>query len=151
MEVLIRQARPEDAPVIVKHQLLMAGETENRQLDEAVVTQGVRSVFDDPAKGFYLVAEENGQVVGNLMVTPEWSDWTNRWVWWIQSVFVQPAYRNQGIYRRLYLMARDLGKEKGVNIIRLYVDQFNAQAMHVYGRLGMEHSHYRLYEEIIEK
>ena len=36
------------------------------------------------------VAERDGQVVGQTMITYEWSDWRNGTFWWIQSVYIPP-------------------------------------------------------------
>ncbi|HJZ92173.1 MAG TPA: hypothetical protein VKE40_14960 [Gemmataceae bacterium] len=81
MHVTIRRGRAHDAAVIAEFNALMARETEGKELDTAVVARGVAQVFDDPAKGFYLVAEAGGEVVGQLMVTYEWSDWRDGWFW----------------------------------------------------------------------
>ena len=66
------------------HNCLMASETENKELDKEVVLAGVNAVINDSSKGFYLVAEMDDEVVGNLMITYEWSDWRNNNIWWIQ-------------------------------------------------------------------
>ena len=125
----------------------MARETEDLELDPDVCANGVAAVFADPALGRYFVAVEDGRVVGSLMVTYEWSDWRNGTVWWIQSVFVEPELRGRGIYRRLYENVQRLVSETDrVRGVRLYVDIRNAQAQEVYGRLGMNGDHYRLFE-----
>ena len=59
-------------------------------------------VLNDTNRGFYLVARSEGKPVGSLMITYEWSDWRNGNLWWIQSVYVVPSSRDQGIFRRLY-------------------------------------------------
>lgn len=146
----VRRGIAEDAEAIVGHQLAMALETEKRRLNEEELRKGVAAVFEDTLRGFYIVAVIDGMVAGNLMITTEWSDWTNRWVWWIQSVYVKPEFRKSGIYRSLYDEARRLARQENVKMIRLYVDEHNEAAMKVYERLGMGSSHYRLYEEVIE-
>ena len=64
MDLTIRRATPADVPVIVAFNAAIAWETERKRLDPAVLTAGVRAVFDDPARGFYTVAERDGEVVG---------------------------------------------------------------------------------------
>jgi ribosomal protein S18 acetylase RimI-like enzyme len=103
-------------------------------------------VFDDPAKGIYLVAEEQGAVVGSLLITFEWSDWRNGQIGWIQSVFVDPAHRGKGIYKALYREVQRLSVENGWVGIRLYVEKNNSRAKQVYTRLGMRGDHYEVME-----
>ena len=98
----IRAARPDDASVLASFNAAMALETEDKQLDPDVLRAGVEALLGDPARGRYLVAERDGEVVGALAVTLEWSDWRNGWFWWIQSVFVSRAARRGGVYRALY-------------------------------------------------
>jgi len=143
----IRPARPEDAAALVNFQILMARETEDLELDRPTVEQGVAAVFADPGKGEYWLAEEEGRLLGGLLVTFEWSDWRNGTVLWVQSVYVLPEARGRGIYRRLYehLRAR-VASAPDLRGIRLYVDKRNSAAQRVYERLGMTREHYELFE-----
>jgi len=107
----------------------------------------VEAVLRDPGKGFYSVAEVDGRVVGQMMVTFEWSDWRNGTFWWLQSVYVQPAFRGQGVYRRIYQQVLDEAKARGeVCGVRLYVSKENRIAQQVYERLGLKPAHYAMYE-----
>ena len=96
MKLTIRKATLQDAEIIVKFNKAMALETEDKLLDDDTLTKGVNQLFDDPKKGFYLLAEADGQVAGQLMITTEWSDWRNGNFWWIQSVYVKPDFRHKG-------------------------------------------------------
>lgn len=146
-ELRIRQANPEDAAKITAFNRAMAAETESRELNEAVVLAGVRAVMNDPAKGFYLLAEQQGKVVGQLMVTTEWSDWRNAEFWWIQSVYVEPSKRNQGVFGALYKhLCEEARKREGICGIRLYAERKNKNARAVYLALGMQQSHYEMFE-----
>jgi ribosomal protein S18 acetylase RimI-like enzyme len=146
----IRLAEKSDAPALVEFNQAMALETEGKTLDAQVLQSGVESVFHDDKKGFYVVAEEDGLIVGGLMITFEWSDWRDNWFWWIQSVYILPEYRARGIYRLLYDFVRETAREKeDVCGFRLYVEKENVRAQKVYEKLGMEASHYLMYEEMI--
>jgi len=117
-----------------------------------VISAGVTAVFGDPAKGFYVVAEENGEVAGGLMVTYEWSDWRNGWFWWIQSVYIRPEYRGRRLYSDLYSYVKEKAAEAGnVCGFRLYVERENEHARRVYEKLGMAESHYLMYEEEVKR
>src|SRR5262245_37358803 len=99
MTVTIRRGEPRDAPTIAEYNRRMAWETEHKHLDPDVLARGVGRVFADRAKGFYLVAEVTGEVVGQLMVTFEWSDWRDGWIWWVQSVYVRDDHRRTGVFK----------------------------------------------------
>jgi len=144
----IRLARPGDADSMVEFNQAMALETEGKRLDGATLKAGVEAVFADEKKGFYVVAEYEGKIAAGLMVTYEWSDWRNAWFWWIQSVYVLPEYRGRQIYSQLYDYVKSLANEKGdVCGFRLYVEKENQEAQKVYEKVGMEASHYLMYEE----
>lgn len=144
---IISVAEYEDIQVIAGFQVAMAMETEGIRLDPDTVIRGVRAVFDDPSKGFYLVARDGDRITGSLMITFEWSDWRARTVWWIQSLYVIPEYRRMGIFKQMYawLLERVNGDEQ-VGGIRLYVDLTNVNAQKVYESIGMDGNHYRFYE-----
>ena len=107
----IREAKPDDAPMIISFQQSMALETEGMELDDTVIGPGVRSVFNAPEKGKYYIAEEDGKLIASLMITREWSDWRNTWVWWFQSVYVIPAARRKGVFRKMYQYIKELAIE----------------------------------------
>jgi GNAT superfamily N-acetyltransferase len=144
----IRIAKAADAASLVQFNQAMAIETEGKRLDDAVLTRGVNKVFLDANKGFYVAAEEDGAIVGGLMVTYEWSDWRDAWFWWIQSVYIKPEARGKGLYRQMYEFVKDQARQKGdVCGFRLYVETENKNAQGVYDKVGMSASHYLMYEE----
>ena len=143
----IRKASPHEAHILVDFQFRMAFETEDIQLDVEKTEQAVRAVFSDEHKGIYFVALHNEQIVGSLLITYEWSDWRNGTVWWIQSVYVVPEARGQGVYRSLYAHIKTLvEQEEDLKGIRLYVDRNNGRAQEVYKKLGMDGDHYQVFE-----
>ena len=143
----IRIADYKDSPSLVEFNQAMALETEGKRLDSQTLKSGVESVFADEKKGFYVVAESSNVIVGSLMITFEWSDWRNAWFWWIQSVYILPEFRGQGIYGRLYDFVISRAKTSGdVCGFRLYVEKENTRAQKVYEKLGMETSHYLMYQ-----
>lgn len=145
----IRRAKVEEAQFIIDFQIDMAQETENVVLDRNIITPGVKAVFEDESKGWYFVAEVDGVIAGSLLITFEWSDWRNAMILWIQSVFVNKAYRGRGVYRALYGHIQQIvnGSDDYVGI-RLYVDKTNTDALQVYEKLGMDSQHYGMCEWI---
>lgn len=143
----IREAKSADIPSLLDFQLKMALETENVQLEILPLTQGVNRLFKDPVKGRYYVAEENGEVIGCLMTTFEWSDWRCGNIIWIQSVYVASIWRGKGVYRKMYTHIRQLVEnDPDLKGIRLYVDKKNKQAQQVYTTLAMNGEHYTVFE-----
>ena len=127
----------------------MAKETESKELIAGVITAGVKALLAKPELGFYLMAEQHGTVAGSLMVTTEWSDWRNGSFWWIQSVYVLPANRKQGVYRRLYEFVKSEAEQnKRVCGFRLYVEKGNITAQKAYAALGMHETDYKFFEEL---
>jgi len=146
---IIRKAERCDADAIAGCNSAMALETEGKALLPGRVNPGVLRLLNDPSLGFYVVAEQAGSVVGSLMVTNEWSDWRNGLFWWIQSVYIVPAARRQGVYRALYDFVRDMARaDPGICGFRLYVEKDNTAAQRTYSSLGMEPTDYLVYEEL---
>jgi GNAT superfamily N-acetyltransferase len=144
----IRKADVSDIAALIEFNQAMAMETEGKYLETDTLASGVAAVFDDQNKGFYVVGEADGRIAGGLMVTFEWSDWRNKWFWWIQSVYVLPDFRGQAVYRQLYEFVKQKAADEGnVCGFRLYVEHDNEQAQRVYEKVGMAASHYLMYEE----
>ena len=149
LDVAYRKAQLRDADTIARFNAAMALETEHKALLPEVIGAGVRRLIDTPSMGFYLVGEAQGRVVACLLVTNEWSDWRNGLFWWIQSVYVEPGFRRQGVYRRLYEHVRSLAaQDAGVCGFRLYVEKDNLTAQRTYASLGMAETDYRIFEEL---
>jgi len=151
-EIVVRAATAADVDALVRFNAAMALETEGRRLDENRLRKGIEAVFDSPARGFYKVAEVKNRssctVVGQLLITFEWSDWRNATFWWIQSVYVDPTWRRRGVYRALHADVLDQAKQRGdICGLRLYVEGENKTAKAVYGRVGLASSSYHVYEE----
>jgi GNAT superfamily N-acetyltransferase len=145
-DIRIRAATREDIAFLVDANAAMALETEGKTLDRERLTRGVAAVFDAARRGFYRIAEHDGQAVGCLLVTFEWSDWRDGDWWWIQSVYVLPQARRHGVFRALYRDVESAAQTTpGVIGLRLYVEWENARAQRTYQTLGMEQEHYHLY------
>ncbi len=139
----VREATPQDAPMIMEFQSRMARESEGLALDPKVLGPGVQALFENPARGRYYVATEGTSVVGCLLVTQEWSDWRNGTIWWIQSVYTAKEARKKGVYRALYRhLQEQVARDPTIKGLRLYVEKENLPARRVYSRLGMSEDRY---------
>jgi GNAT superfamily N-acetyltransferase len=144
----VRPATPADLDVIVAFNLALAEESERLQLDPAIVREGAAALLEGRAPGRYWVAEREGRLVGQLLITFEWSDWRNRMVWWIQSVYVVPEARRRGVFQALFAKARQEALASGAGGLRLYVDTTNVRAQAVYAAIGMRGGHYSVFEDM---
>lgn len=151
MTITIRSAEISDLNALIAFNQSIARETEDRELDEATLGAGVAALLQDENLGFYLVAEHEARVIGCLMITREWSDWRNGVFWWIQSVYVDSAYRRQGVYRRLYERVQALALGENVCGFRLYVERDNEIAQQTYSQLGMSETVYKMFEQAVER
>jgi ribosomal protein S18 acetylase RimI-like enzyme len=149
VDLAFRRGELRDADTIAAFNAAMALETEGKELIPEVIGAGVRRLIGMPTLGFYVVAENAGEVVACLMITNEWSDWRNGLFWWIQSVYVKKEFRRQGVYRRLYEHVRSLAKsDASVCGFRLYVEKENEAGQATYSSVGMNETDYLIYEEL---
>jgi GNAT superfamily N-acetyltransferase len=148
--IRIRRATVDDTESLVAGNIAIARETEDTVLDAELVANGVARVLADETLGVYFVAEDH-EVVGQLLVTREWSDWRSGFYWWIQSVHVVPRARRTGIYRALHEHVLSEARRDHVLAIKLYVDRDNRAARATYEALGMQHSAYDLYELLLDR
>lgn len=146
--IIIRDAQPSDMPLIVEFNLRLAEESEGKRLDQSVLTRGVQRALASPEMCRYFMAEVNGEVVGQTMITFELTDWRDGVLWWLQSVYVRPEYRKLGVFKALFRHIATLAKETAdVRGLRLYVEQGNARAQRVYEQMGMQPGGYLVYEQ----
>lgn len=147
MPLTVRRAAPADLPTIVAFNLRLAEESEGKTLDQPLLTAGVGAALADPAKGPYFLAEDDGQAVGTMQITTEWSDWRNGWFWWIQGVYVRADARRRGVFRALYQHVYETAKHDPTVIgLRLYVEHENTRAQETYLGLGLSWTSYRVME-----
>ncbi|MFC4727445.1 GNAT family N-acetyltransferase [Coralloluteibacterium thermophilus] len=152
----VRPATPGDVDLLAEWACAMALETEGKALDLDTVRRGIAVGLADPARARYFVALRSddyagAEVVrvpaGTLMLTTEWSDWRCGDWWWIQSVYVAPAFRRHGVFRALYAHVRAAAEaDPQVCGLRLYVEKHNAAAQATYAALGMADAGYAMYE-----
>lgn len=151
--ITVRRATVEDLESLVTFNASLAWETEQRRLDAERLRSGVRALLQDHGKGWYAVAEADSstepvKIVGQVLVTFEWSDWRNGHFWWLQSVYVIPDYRRMGIFTHLYHYVQEEAKKQRERIcgFRLYVEQENRGAHQTYARIGFQGTPYHMYE-----
>ena len=147
MSLIVRKAHAGDAHVIADYNTRLARESEAKCLESNTIVAGVRTVLGRPEHGQYFLAEREGEIVGQVLITHEWSDWRNGLFWWIQSVYVPAEYRRSGAFSELYRHVMELAKESSeVCGVRLYVEGENTLAQRTYRALGMNDTSYQVME-----
>jgi len=151
MNVFIRVAKQDDVAVITEFNCRLALETENRILDRMTVDAGVRRGLELGDEVQYFVAEDESGVIGQIMLTREWSDWRNGWMIWLQSVYVASEKRGAGVFRLLFERSVELARLRCDAVcVRLYVEHENEAATATYHRLGFRDSGYLVMEMPLE-
>ena len=160
----IRLATADDAQVLADFNLRLAQETEGKRLDADLVLSGVRNGLKQGDEVQYLVAVAEQQIacsgtaspktggphtVGQLMLTREWSDWRDGWMYWLQSVYVVSEFRGQGVFKALLESAiQQLKSRNDVVGIRLYVEVENEVAIGTYRKMQFTDCGYKVMERI---
>ena len=149
MNIQVVKASPQHTELIAKFNQAMAIETEGKELSWDKIHPGVKAILQDSSLGFYLVALDQGEVVGCLAITYEWSDWRNSLFWWIQSVYVVPAARRSGVFTALYQYVKKMAQDdKAACGLRLYMEKDNLPARAVYMAMGMDTTPYQVFEDL---
>ena len=143
LPVEIRTARVDELEALAELILSMAWESEEMRLNREKLLAGIGAVFAQPGLGTYWVATSGEQLLACTLITVEWSDWHNAAYWWIQSLYIQPAFRGKGMFEQLLTEVEAAAKHAGVRELRLYVEKDNARAIRVYHRNGFDDEHYR--------
>ena len=147
LNIIIREACESDLLSLVKYNLALAKETENLDLNKDTLRLGIQNSF--ALQGcHYFVAETEGNVVGQTMITSEWSDWRNATIWWMQSVYVHPSYRKQGVFHEIFKHIKTIAANTpSIQSLRLYVMKNNETGLKTYQSIGMSNSGYLVYEK----
>ena len=148
MTIVVRRAAAADVAVVCEFNRLLALETEGKTLDPERLLSGVTAVLNDADKGLYFLALEGTQVLGQMGLTYEWSDWRNGWFWWIQSVYVRSAVRRRGVCSLILEHIRQAARADPLVIgLRLYVERDNTRAQATYQKMGLEWTTYQVMEQ----
>ena len=98
--------------------------------------------LDYPGK--ILLVDDDDVAHGCTSVVREWSDWNAGFYWWIQSMYIVPERRGQGLMTGLLnAVQMEMESQKGLEL-RLYVHRKNDKAVRAYKKAGFEKSPYEI-------
>jgi len=145
MTFSVRAATIKDLDTLVSFTLAEAVEAEGIEISAETVSRGISAGLQDPALARYWVLEDHeNAVVGSISVVREWSDWHAGYYWWIQSMFIKPGYRGQGLMRQLVAAVAETAAAEAALELRLYVHEENERAIRAYRRADFADSPYRI-------
>jgi GNAT superfamily N-acetyltransferase len=133
----IREARPEDAPLIV--QFIRDLAEYEREPQAAVVTPEdiLRDGFSGSDRKFWvLFAEWNGEPVGFAFYFFNYSTWIGRPGLYLEDLFVRPSARGKGAGKALLAKLAQIAIEKNCYGMRWQVLDWNQPAIDFYDSLG---------------
>ncbi|UCC86676.1 MAG: GNAT family N-acetyltransferase [Anaerolineales bacterium] len=134
-----------DLELLLAFTMAEAKEAEGIVGDEARVREGIRTALGDSSVARYWVLEtDSSELVGHMSVVKEWSDWNSGYYWWIQSMYIRPAFRGRALMDRLLHVVEDAARQAGALELRLYVHAQNERAIKAYRKAGFSDSEYRI-------
>lgn len=149
--IQVRRADDRDIDQIAAFNLALIAETETQRFDPVSVRRGVARGMNVGDEVRYFVAEVGQRPAGTMMLTREWSDWRDGWLWWLQSVYVHGDFRGRGVFRSMLDHVTELAQaDPDVIGLRLYVEDDNDVAQATYLRTGFTDANYRILKKMFD-
>ncbi|MBN1222403.1 MAG: GNAT family N-acetyltransferase [Candidatus Aminicenantes bacterium] len=141
----VRRAESSDLEQLISFTAHEFREAEGNAEAPDTISHGVRTALEDDSLGMYWVlVKDDSQVIGNVSVIKEWSDWLAGYYWWIQSMYIQPNYRGIGLMEKLLDAVKAAARDEAVLKLRLYVHKMNARAITAYRKSGFFDADYQI-------
>jgi len=145
MNDVVRRADLGDLGQLVEFTISEAREAEGVSKEPEKAREGIRAALEDESFALYWVVQsEDNEILGNVSVIKEWSNWSAGYFWWIQSMFIKPEYRGRGLLEMLIQTVRESARQSNALEVRLYVHKDNARAIKAYKKTGFVDSDYRI-------
>ncbi len=145
MTFSVRPATIDDLDTLLDFVLAEAREAEGDNKVPDTVREGIRAGLEYPnVARYWVLLNEQDEVVASISIIQEWSDWHAGYYWWIQSMFIRPEYRGQGLMKPLLAAIKQAAQDEQALELRLYVHQDNQRAIKAYVREGFDSSVYKI-------
>ena len=143
MNFTARIAHFDDLDTLVSFALHEAEDAEGITLTFDIVRVGIQDALENPdIARYWTLVDSDGNVVGNISVLKEWSNWKAGFYWWIQSVYIRPEHRGRNGLKALMDKVKETAIGENALEIRLYVHQDNHRARRAYQRSGFTEAPY---------
>ena len=145
MKFKVRNAKMDDLGPLVKFITAEAGEAEGISKSPDTIRSGIKSGLENSDIARYWVLESaDGDLIGSVSVVKEWSDWNCAFYWWIQSMYIRPNHRGQGLMEALLQTVKHSARKENALELRLYVHAGNKRAIRAYQKAGFSDSDYKM-------
>ena len=136
--ISIREAQPEDAPLVLQfiHEL-----AEYEKLRHEVVADEATlhaSLFCAQPKVFALIAEVNGEAAGFALFFYNYSTFLGKHGIYLEDLYILPAFRGAGLGKRLLAYLADKAVKENCGRLEWWVLNWNQPAIDFYGRIGAD-------------
>jgi len=140
---IIRRAKLVDLEKLVSFTIEEAKEAEGLDLSPENVRRSILAALENDTLGkYWVLARENDEIIGNVSIIREWSNWKGGYYWWIQSLFIQPEFRGLGLMQMLMATVKEEARKGGGLELRLCVHSSNKRALKAYRKTGFLESDY---------
>lgn len=141
----VRRAVFSDLEVLVAFTAAEYRDAERAAEAPESIRRGIEAALKDHTLGMYWVlVNDDSQVVGNVSVVKEWSDWYAGHYWWIQSMYLLPEHRGKGLMEKLLEAVKSAARDEEALDLRLYVHKLNARAIAAYRKSGFLDADYQI-------
>ena len=150
MKFKVRKANLNDLDQLVKFIAAEADEAEGISKSTANIRNGIKSGLENPDIARYWVIEgTDGSLIGSVSVVKEWSDWNCAFYWWIQSMYIIPSHRGQGLMEALLETVKHSARNENALELRLYVHEGNKRAIKAYQKAGFSDTDYKMMTSLL--
>lgn len=145
MDYVVRRAKLSELEKLVEFTLREANEAEGISKNRERVRKGIRTALEDESVAVYWVIQDcRDELIGNVSVVKEWSNWNAGYYWWIQSMYIRPEHRGRGLMKELIQTVRTAARRGKALDLRLYVHKNNERAIKAYIKSGFVDADYRI-------
>jgi GNAT superfamily N-acetyltransferase len=137
-ELLIRDARPEDVPLLLAlfRELAVYEHLEDKL--EATEERLEQALFGERPAAEALIAERGGEPVGYAVFFLTFSTFLAIQGVWLEDIFVRPAHRGSGAGRALLAAVAGRARERGAERMEWSALDWNELALGFYRGLGAQ-------------
>ena len=136
MPVIVREAKLDDTPIILKYIKDLAEYEKAPQ--EAVLTEDDlrRSFFIESPQVYCLVSELDNVVTGIAIWHLNYSTWLGKHGIYLEDLYVDPKFRGQGHGKALLVALAKICIDRGYPRLQWWVLDWNKSAIDLYDSIG---------------